>query len=156
MIKKIQLLTDIFSYPEESILKKLNLKCSLEETEKEYIKLFVNNFDRTICSPYAFDYFRNINPSEFFINLKNLYKSAGVEISEDYKEREDHIVTLLEFLEVLIKLKLSKDYIKKFINNYLFWINDFAKKIENSTNNELYLYGAKLLKETFNEYLENN
>ncbi len=155
MIKKIKLLSDIFSYPDENLIKTLGLNCDLNETEAEYIRLFINNFDKERCSPYALDYFKNVNPSDFFINLKNLYKSAGVEISDDYQEREDHLVTLLEFLEFLIKIKTPEKYIKKFINNYLFWVIEFANKIEQSTNNELYLYGAKLLKETFNEYIKN-
>ncbi len=156
MIKKLQLLSDIFSYPDENLIKNLGVNCKLDETEAEYVKLFINNFEKSKCSPYALDYFKNINPPEFFINLKNLYRSAGVKISEDYQEREDHLVTLIEFLEVLIKINTPEKFIKKFIKNYLFWVIDFAKKIEESTKNELYLYGAKLLRETFNEYIENN
>ena len=147
MKDKINLISEIFSYPEKEFLK---------DREIEFVRLFINNYEKSLCSPYAFDYFNNLTPSEFFLNLKNLYKSAGLEISPDYNEREDHIVTLIEFLGYLIEIKTPENYLKKFFKNYLFWIKDFAQCIEQNTENEHYLKGAKLLKEIYNEFSENN
>ena len=143
ILKKIDRIFQIFSYPED---KKL---------QEEYVSLFINNFEGIKCSLYGYDYFKNVLPQTFFLNLKKLYKSAGLEISPDYNEREDHLLTLLEFLEYLIKINVPETYLKKFAENYLFWLPQLAEKIKNETNEELYLQGAKLLEELY-ENLQNN
>ena len=143
ILDKIDKIFKIFSYPED------------EELQKKYISLFVNSFEGIKCSPYAYDYFENVPPQTFFLNLKNLYKSAGLEISPDYNEREDHLLTLLEFLEYLIKINVPEKYLKKFAKNYLFWLPKLAEKIKNETDVEVFLLGAKLLEELY-ESLQNN
>ncbi len=112
----------------------------------------MNSFEGKKCSPYAMDYFNNVKPSDFFLNLKNLYSSAGLEISPDYKEREDHIVTLLEFLWYLIEIRTPEKYIKSYVKNYLSWIPEFIKKLRISTKNEYFLNGAELLEEVYERF----
>jgi len=138
--EKIDKICEIFSYPEN------------KDLEEEFIKLFVNSFEGIKCSPYAMDYFNNVNPSDFLLNLKNLYLSAGLEISPDYKEREDHIVTLLEFLWYLIEIETPEKYIKSYVKNYLCWIPEFVKRLKESTKNEYFLNGAYLLEEIYERF----
>ncbi len=143
LIEKIELAIKIFSYPENS------------ELEEEFISLFISNFNGIKCSPYAFDYLKDRNPI-FFINLKKIYELSGLKLSPEYKEREDHLITLLEYLAILLEEKIPDEYIKKFFNNYLFWIVEFANKLEKSTNNSYFLQGAKILKEIHYEIFKNS
>ncbi len=144
LLEKIEEIIRIFSYPEKDT-----------DLQEEYVRLFINDFEGKKASPYAFDYFNDCSSSNFFLNLRKLYFSAGLEINPDFKEREDHLVVLLEFLGYLIEVEVPEKYIKKFVDNYLFWIPEFVKKIKKSTDNFYFLKGADLLEELY-ENIKNN
>jgi len=165
IIEKIDTILDIFSYPDKNILTNIKNKSpylkdiiekynNIQELETEFVKLFISNFDNNIIPPYGAYYQNSSNKVEFLENLSKIYSSFGLEIKKDYKERIDHIVTILDFLAFLIEEQFDKKLIDEFIKNYVLWISEFAEKLEQSTNCELYLAGAALIKELFGELNE--
>jgi TorA maturation chaperone TorD len=126
---------------------------SNEDLLIDYAKLFVGP-NELIAPPYGSVYLEKERRVMGDSTLKTieLYREAGLAISDDFKELPDHITVELEFMYYLIfkeveaieksDLDSALHFIKMqeiFLNRFLGqWIIPFCEKIKEGTENEFY------------------
>jgi TorA maturation chaperone TorD len=128
-------------------------KYTNEELLVYYAKLFVGP-NELIAPPYGSIYLDKERKvmGDSTIKTMELYREAGLAISDDFKELPDHIAVELEFMYYLVfketealeksDIDTAHKFIKmqqEFLNSFLgLWINNFCERIENGTDNEFY------------------
>ncbi len=164
-------LSPLFLYPDEEIFSDLNwegakddvallgnsdgLKEAIESLrgclrdpvalEPEYVRVFGHTISAE-CPPYATQY----GSAHVFQQTQNLgdiagfYRAFGLEISDQVKERLDHVATELEFMAFLAfkqayaltsgsedKAEVCREAQRKFLNDHLCpWVPLFTKRLE--------------------------
>lgn len=88
---------------EEYTGKGLHLESS-DDMQVEYVRLFVANKDGVPASPYASVYLSKdgLLFSEHLLKLRDLMLKTGFELKEGYKDLEDNIYIMLEYMSIMI------------------------------------------------------
>lgn len=136
----------------------------LKELKAEYSRLFVGP-GHVLAPPYESVYKTKnednkigIVMGDSTIAVKRFYQSAGLELSDDYKDLPDHITLELHFMGHLCNLELDsahegrkeeQESVHKmqveFLNTHLGnWISDFSQAVSIATNSAFYRGVAKL------------
>lgn len=123
------------------------------DLQAEYVRLFVSNKDGVPASPYASVYLSSegLLYGDCLIKLKKLMSETGFELKEGYKELEDNIYIILEYLSLMLeRLDAEKEKaIKGFlITSYLFlqpMCERFCENIINNTTLNFYKALAECL-----------
>ncbi|BCB96201.1 dehydrogenase [Dissulfurispira thermophila] len=119
----------------------------------DYAKLFVGP-NELIAPPYGSVYLdreRRVM-GDSTLKTMELYREAGLVISDDFKELPDHVAIELEFMYYLVfkevealeksDMDTAHKFIKmqqEFLNSFLgLWINPFCEKIKEGTDNKFY------------------
>lgn len=135
-----------------------------KELKTEYNRLFVGP-GHVLAPPYESIYKTKnednklgIVMGDSTIEVKDFYRSVGLDISEDFKDLPDHITLELHFMGHLCDLEIEKtkeaseeelaDVRKKqidFLETHLgSWIKDFSKAVSTATNSAFYRIIAEL------------
>ena len=123
-----------------------------EELTADYAKLFIGPFD-LLAPPYGSVYLdgqrRVMGDSS--IKVLQVYRQVGLNLSEEFKEPPDHIITELEFMYYLIAKYIETSdeqwILKKeeFFDHYLSpWIRDFSIRIQENAETAFYKNLAQL------------
>lgn len=88
---------------EEYTGKALHLE-SNDDMQVEYVRLFVANKDGVPASPYASVYLSKdgLLFSEHLLKLRDLMLKTGFELKKEYKDLEDNIYIMLEYMSIMI------------------------------------------------------
>ncbi|BAE86397.1 TorD/DmsD family molecular chaperone [Desulfitobacterium hafniense] len=133
-------------------------KTNDEELKLEHAKLFVGPFD-LLAPPYGSIYLDGQRRlmGDSTIKVLEAYREAGLELSDDFKQPPDHIISELEFVYYLIAKYLeTKDnhwltMKDAFNDRYLKpWIIDFTNRIASNSQSKFYQGLAKLTLELVN------
>lgn len=124
-----------------------------ESLKIDYSKLFVGPY-KLFAPPYGSIYLEGARRvmGNSTIDVRNRYREAGLDISENLKEAPDHIAVELEFMYFLIgkeieamensNLESAMDYLKKqkeFLDDHLgVWVSEFTDNIEKNAETEFY------------------
>jgi nitrate reductase assembly molybdenum cofactor insertion protein NarJ len=134
-LKRIYLLSLIFSYPSEEVLERIkevskgvDLGSALKsftdanksEIETEYTALFVNSYPTLPCPPYESYYREGRLYGDSTEEVRRIYRQNGLEFS--HVEAPDHISAELEFLA------LTGD--REFFERMKEWIFDFTSRLK--------------------------
>lgn len=153
-LKKIYLLSLIFSYPTEDVLqrirevsKSVNLSPALKsfidadrsEIESVYTALFINSYPTLPCPPYESYYKEGRLYGDSTEEVRRIYRQNGLEFS--HVEAPDHISAELEFLA------LTGD--REFFERMKGWIFDFTAKVKSQKT--IYLAFSEELEKIFSE-----
>ena len=129
-------------------------------TDREYSRLFGVGLAAT---PYETEYdpLALARKGHRLADLLGFYEAFGFRLADDRKEFPDHIAAELEFMSLLL-LKaahaggegkeeaqaVAEDAAAKFLADHLAaWAPDFASRLEAATENGLYRFVARLLRE---------
>lgn len=127
-------------------------KSGLEALSIDFAKLFIGPFD-LFAPPYGSVYLDDQRRvmGDSTIRVLQLYRQAGLNLSEEFREPPDHIVTELEFLYYLIAKYIETSDLQwllkkeEFLHHYLSqWINKFAKRIQDNAHTTFYKNLAEL------------
>lgn len=135
-------------------------KYMLEDLTVDYAKLFIGPFD-LLAPPYGSVYLDGQRQvmGDSTIKVLQLYRQAGLHLSDEFKEPPDHIITELEFMYYLASKYIETGdeqwLLKKeeFFNNYLSqWIKDFAIRIQENAKTAFYKNLAQLTSGLFDAH----
>ncbi|MCK8825011.1 TorD/DmsD family molecular chaperone [Fuchsiella alkaliacetigena] len=132
---------------------------NFQDLKVDHSKLFVGPFE-LLAPPYGSVYLEKEGTvmGDSTMNVINTYKELGLDRSDDFKEPHDHIIAELEFLYYLTfnsiketgneNYKEALEYLEahqNFLAKHLAaWVSDFAAKIKEHANTELYKKLAEL------------
>ncbi|MFQ5894329.1 MAG: molecular chaperone [Nitrospinota bacterium] len=164
-------LSPLFLYPDEEIFSDLNwegakealallgnpdgLKEAIEslggclkdpvDLEREYVRVFGHTIS-TECPPYETQYgsAHVFQQAQNLADIAGFYRAFGLEVSDQVKERLDHVAIELEFMAVLAykqayalasgsedKAEVCREAQKKFLNDHLGpWVPLLTKRLE--------------------------
>ena len=130
-----------------------------QDLKVDHSTLFVGPFE-LLAPPYGSIYLEKEGTvmGDSTMNVINTYKELGLDRSDDFKEPHDHIIAELEFLYYLTfnsiketgneNYKEALEYLEahqNFLTKHLgAWVSDFAAKIKEHANTELYKKLAEL------------
>lgn len=129
-----------------------------KELEEAYEHLFSDLREDHICLVESFykPWTQDIHCSLLFASNKGLlmgdsalhlsavYEQCGMEISEEFKWKPDHLVLELEFLSLLYRFKTDME-IKAFINHHLDWVPSLKKEFERFHPHRFYVSALDIL-----------
>ncbi|MBC2722950.1 molecular chaperone [Desulfosporosinus sp.] len=127
-------------------------KSKLEDLTVDYAKLFIGPFD-LLAPPYGSVYLEGQRRvmGDSTVKVLQFYRQAGLNLSDEFKEPPDHIVTELEFMYYLIAKHIEtgdKQWLvmkEEFFNNFLSpWIKDFSIRILENARTVFYKNLAQL------------
>lgn len=126
------------------------------QLEYEFNQLFVNPFGEALY-PYKGKYVDE-DPSDLFLDLRKYFGEAGLKLSEDFSDRDDHISLLMEFMSVLCQRQAEmeangdfdganavRNVQREFFRKHLLWVEDYCKKIEQSKDADFFKGFAKMV-----------
>jgi len=122
-----------------------------EELEAEYTSLFITGYPKTPCPPYYSVYKTGLMVSKHTEDLYNIYEKYGIELSNE--QFPDFIPTMIEFLTLLLSNNMEEEA-KKFHNEYLSWLTEFADNIKRNTKSLYFIKTATNLKNFISEVNE--
>ena len=144
LLSDIDNVCNLMSYPEKGG----------EETEAEYIRLFVTDFDSPVISLLASSYLKDLPTEQVLQYLKGLYEAAGLTPNPDEALREDHFLVCFDFLYLLLNAQLDKKLIKNFSFNFIFPFLPVPQLIRDKTKHGRFLKAADKLDEFFTLFEE--
>jgi TorA maturation chaperone TorD len=125
-----------------------------EDLLVDYSKLFVGPFEIK-SPPYGSVYIEKDRKvmGNSTMEVMELYREAGLAISNDFKELPDHIAVELEFMYYLVfkeieafeesemdtvfnYIKMQQAFLDRFLRQ---WVAPFCEKIKEGTDNKFYL-----------------
>ncbi|HBV86054.1 MAG TPA: dehydrogenase [Desulfosporosinus sp.] len=121
-------------------------KSKLEDLTVDYAKLFIGPFD-LLAPPYGSVYLEGQRRvmGDSTVKVLQFYRQAGLNLSDEFKEPPDHIVTELEFMYYLIAKHIEtgdEQWLvmkEEFFNNFLSpWIKDFSIRIQENARTVFY------------------
>ena len=124
----------------------------LKDLMVDYTRLFIGPFD-LLAPPYGSIYLDDQRQvmGDSTMEVLQLYRQAGLILSDDLKQPPDYIVTELEFVYYLIGKYLETGdeqrlvQLETFLNKYLGkWIGEFINRINKQTKNIFYKNLAQL------------
>jgi len=144
-------------------------KNHLEELKADYAKLFLGPFT-LLAPPYGSVYLdgeRKIM-GESTVEVRNLYRRAGVDVSNDFHDAPDHIAAELEFtyflifkeVEALSESEVGRaiDFInqqKAFMRDHLCaWVPKFTQRLEEVAETKFYKNLARATRAFLEENLD--
>jgi len=126
------------------------------QLEYEFNQLFVNPFGEAMY-PYKGKYVDE-DPSDLFLDLRRYFRDAGLKLSEDFSDRDDHVSLLMEFMGVLCQRQAEmeangdfdganavKNVQKEFFRKHLLWVEDYCRRIEQSKDADFFKGFAKIV-----------
>jgi len=134
-----------------------NLDELYEKLVDEYTHLFIGPYKLPV-QPYESMWIANMMGGEPLLNVKEVYRKAGISKSKNYPEPEDHIAFELRFMHHLCEevSSESKDveqildsigFQKTFLNDHLLkWIPNFCDALYNYEKSDFYKGIAKITK----------
>jgi TorA maturation chaperone TorD len=148
----------VYALKMEEEIKKMG---NAELLKIDYSKLFIGPY-KLFAPPYGSMYLEGKRKimGDSTIDVRNMYREVGLDISVDFKEPPDHIAAELEFMHYLIAkeieaiksndFKRARQYLqkqKKFLKNHLgVWVFEFTNKIEAQATTDFYKHLAKFTK----------
>ncbi|MDO8726928.1 MAG: molecular chaperone TorD family protein [Candidatus Methanoperedens sp.] len=114
---------------------------------REYTRLFIGPVPAMF--PYESRYMDGSIMGKSLIKIKEKYRQAGLKISQDYHEPEDHIAVELGFMGHLCREKSdgSLRMQKEFLNDHLLkWAPVFCDELFEKSGNEIYRSIGKITK----------
>ncbi len=138
-----------------------NQEAVLVELEKEYTRLFITAYPKTIAPPYSSVYLdkERLVWGESTAEAARLYEAAGLGISENFHDIPDHIAAEFEFVSYLISEQLrdrdnstritALDQIQKdFLSSHLLrWSPEFLSRVAEFSQIPFYQVVAGLARE---------
>ena len=131
-----------------------DLQTALRELEVEYTRLFITAYPRIPAPPYASIYLEDdrLVWGDSAVEALQMYKEAGLKMSDDFHDVPDHIAAELEFVSYLIsselKAKEEKDNERllkvlsiqeRFLTDHLLkWTSSFFNRVIESTRSHFY------------------
>lgn len=128
-------------------------KTDIETLKIEHSKLFVGPY-KLLAPPYGSVYLEGEGTlmGNSTIDVRNMYREAGLDVSEGHKDAPDHISAELEFMYFLIfkwvesveksELDGVKEHLNRqmgFLENHLgAWVSEFAERVEDNAETEFY------------------
>jgi len=84
-------------------------KVAIRELELEYTRLFITAYPRIPAPPYASIYLEDdrLVWGNATVEALKIYREAGLEVSDDFRDVPDHIAAELEFVSYLISSQLE-------------------------------------------------
>ena len=156
--------------PDESIGKIISWlrECSdqqtaLKELEVEYTRLFITAYPRIPAPPYASIYLEDdrLVWGNTTVDALEIYREAGLKVSDDFRDVPDHIAAELEFVSYLISSqlkaeekgnigrhsKMSSIQERFLVDHLLKWSIFFFDKVIESTGSTFYRESSALARE---------
>ena len=153
--------------PDESIRKIISWlqerseqKSALRNLEVEYTRLFITAYPRIPAPPYASIYLEDDLQvwGNSTIEALEIYREAGLRVSDDFRDVPDHIAAELEFVSYLISselkakekadderlAKMSSIHERFLANHLLRWAISFFDKVIESTSSAFYRESSTL------------
>lgn len=132
---------------------------SAEDMQVEYVRLFVANKDGVPASPYASVYLseEGLLFSDHLLKLRDLMLKTGFELKEEYKDLEDNIHIMLEYMSIMIGrlnvdgISAAKGFFLVAYGLVLPMCEKFCKKIIEETKLDFYKLLALALLEFVND-----
>lgn len=118
-----------------------------EKMCREYTRLFIGPVPAMF--PYESRYLDGTIMGKSLIKVKENYRKAGLKISQEYHEPEDHIAVELGFMGNLCKELSDGSLImqKEFLNGHLLkWAPFFCDELFEKSGNEIYRGIGKITK----------
>lgn len=128
-------------------------KIPIDQLKLDYSRLFVGPY-KLLAPPYGSVYLEGEGTlmGNSTLDVRNRYREAGLDTSENHKEAPDHISAELEFMYYLIfkevesigksDLEDAEDYLerqKRFLEDHLgAWVSEFADRVEENAETEFY------------------
>ncbi|UOD34905.1 molecular chaperone TorD family protein [Deferribacteraceae bacterium V6Fe1] len=130
-----------------------------DDMQVEYVRLFVANKDGVPASPYASVYLSDdgLLFSDHLLKLRDLMLKTGFELKEDYKDLEDNIHIMLEYMSIMIGrlnvdgISAAKGFFLVAYGLVLPMCEKFCKKIIESAELDFYKVLALGLLEFIND-----
>jgi len=135
----------------------------------DYAKLFVGPYE-LLAPPYGSVYIEGERKimGESTVAVRNVYRRAGVDVSNDFHETPDHIAAELEFMYFLIFKEVESlgesevgravdllNQQKAFLRDHLCaWVPEFTKKVEEVATTEFYKNLARATRTFLEENLD--
>lgn len=129
----------------------------LEDLTVDFAKLFIGPFD-LLAPPYGSVYLdgqRRVM-GDSTVKVLKFYRQAGLNLSDEFKEPPDHIVTELEFMYYLMAkhietgdthwLLMKEEFFEDYLSQ---WIKDFVARIQENAKNNFYKNLAQISLELF-------
>ncbi|MGA2518453.1 MAG: molecular chaperone TorD family protein [Thermodesulfobacteriota bacterium] len=142
----------------KGFLTKGNVENLLEDLKVEYGRLFSGLCEESISlvesfykpwtrdarCPLPFASERGLLMGDSAIHLLAIYQQCGLEVSEEFKGRPDHIVMELEFLSYLYERATDGD-VKTFIEDHLDWVPLLEEEFRRFHAHPFYLSALEVL-----------
>lgn len=125
----------------------------MEKLRVDFARLFVGPYS-LFAPPYGSVYLEKDHRvmENSTIDVRERYREAGLDISENFKDAPDHIAAELEFMYFLIfneieaiqsdAPEIACDHLfrqRSFLQNHLgLWAGDFARKVKRHAKNDFY------------------
>lgn len=136
-------------------------KIDIETLKIDHSKLFVGPY-KLLAPPYGSIYLEGEGTlmGNSTMDVRNMYREAGLDVSEDHKDAPDHISAELEFMYFLIfkcvesveksGLDGVTDHLNRqmgFLENHLgAWVSEFAERVADNAETEFYKNLARCIK----------
>ena len=156
--------------PDESVGKIVSWlrECSdqqtaLKELEVEYTRLFITAYPKIPAPPYASIYLEDdwLVWGNTTVQALEIYREAGLKVSDDFRDVPDHIAAELEFVSYLISSqlkaeekgnigrhsKMSSIQERFLVDHLLKWSIFFFDKVIESTGSTFYRESSALARE---------
>ncbi len=135
---------------------------ALKELEVEYTRLFITAYPRIPAPPYASIYLEDdrLVWGNSTVEALEIYREAGLKVSDDFRDVPDHIAAELEFVSYLISSELKAkekgddDRLSKMLSiqdcfladHLLKWASSFFDIVIESTGPTFYREGSTMAK----------
>ena len=151
------------------MMEELEEKNHFEELKTDYARLFVGPFT-LLTPPYGSVYLDRERKvmGDSTVEVKRVYRKAGVDISEYFHDAPDHIAAELEFMYFLIFKEVEAlgqsdlgrainflNQQRAFLRDHLFaWVPQFTEKVEEMAETEFYKNLARATRAFLEENLD--
>ncbi len=121
--------------------------CLFSNVDGEKISLvesFYKPWTQDSTCPLPFASAKGLLMGDSALHLLSIFEETGMELSDEWKSRPDHLVIELEFLSYLYQRGTDRE-VKQFIENHLDWIPLLKEEVKRSFPRSFYVSVLEVL-----------
>jgi putative dimethyl sulfoxide reductase chaperone len=108
------------------------------------VESFYKPWTQDSTCPLPFASAKGLLMGDSALHLLSIFEEIGMELSDEWKSRPDHLVIELEFLSYLYRRGTDHE-VKQFIEDHLDWIPLLKERVKRSPSHHLYVSVLEVL-----------